>query len=228
MQQPRSKTRNGPGTTNTGPTGTTNEKPKIGLVKSEPGVSPPNASPPKTNLPLADSGHQSYGSVFWISIPFGSKKGQLMSQKQSEFMHACMQKSVLSADAAGREHPFWHERGPYYGDPDCAPTTAGRPGDSAHSPRGMRKIWSRCGDGMGAARTQDTARPRPQARGCDLARGVAMRFQKGGVIPGLGRVRYRLPGPRPQKSNNPTADDSGHGAGCGRARPPETMRSGDS
>ena len=85
MQQPRSKTRNGPGTTNTGPTGTTNEKPKIGLVKSEPGVSPPNASPPKTNLPLADSGHQSYGSLFWISIPLGSKKGQLMPPKLSEF-----------------------------------------------------------------------------------------------------------------------------------------------
>ena len=85
MQQPRSKNRNGPGTTNTGPTGTTNEKPKIGLVKSEPGVSPPNASPSKTNLPLADSGHQTYGSLFLISSPLGSKKGQLMSPKQSEF-----------------------------------------------------------------------------------------------------------------------------------------------
>ena len=157
------------------PQGPHTKSQKIGLVKSEPGVSPPNASPSKTNLPLADSGHQSYGSVFWISIPFGSKKGQLMSQKQSEFMHACMQKSVLSADAAGRERPFWHERGPYYGDLDCAPTTAGRPEDSAHSPRDMRKIWSGCGDGMGAARTQDTARPRPQARGCGLVRGVAMR-----------------------------------------------------
>ena len=75
---------------------------KIGLVKSEPGVSPPNASPSKTNLPLADSGHQSYGSLFWISIPLGSKKGQLMPPKLSEFG---------------------------------------------------------CGDGMGAARMHDTARP---------------------------------------------------------------------
>ena len=171
MQQPRSKTRNGPGTTNTGPTGTTNEKPKNGLVKSEPGVSPPNASPPKTNLPLADSGHQTYGSLFLISSPLGSKKGQLMSPKQSEFG---------------------------------------------------------CGDGMGAARMHDTAGSRPQARGCDLARGVAMRCQKGGVVPGLGGARHRPSETRPQKSNNPTADDSRHETGCGHARPPETMRSGDS
>ena len=81
MQQPRSKTRNGPGTTNTGPTGTTNEKPKIGLVKSEPGVSPPNASPSKANLPLADSGYQSYGSLFYFN-PTRLKKGQLMAQNR--------------------------------------------------------------------------------------------------------------------------------------------------
>ena len=173
MQQPRSKTRNDPGTTNTGPTGTTNEKPKIGLVKSESGVSPPNASPPKTNLPLADSGHQTYGSLFLISSPLGSKKGQLMSPKQSEFG---------------------------------------------------------CGDGMGASRMHDTARPSPQARGCDLARGVAVRYRKGGVpvVPGLGGARHRPSETRPQKSNNPTADDSRHETGCGHARPPETMRSGDS
>ena len=171
MQQPRSKTRNGPGTTNTGPTGTTNEKPKIGLVKSESGVSPPNASPPKTNLPLADSGHQTYGSLFWISIPLGSKKGQLMPQKLSEFG---------------------------------------------------------CGDGMGAARMRDTAGSRPQARGCDLARGVAMRCQKGGVVPGLGGARHRPSETRPQKSNNPTADGSRHETGCGHARPPKTMPLGDS
>jgi hypothetical protein len=67
------------------PQGPQTKSQKIGLVKSEPGVSPPNASPSKTNLPLADSGHQSYGSLFWISIPLGSKKGQLMPQKLSEF-----------------------------------------------------------------------------------------------------------------------------------------------
>ena len=160
-QEPQTQGRHGPQTNSQ----------KIGLVKSEPGVSPPNASPPKTNLPLADSGHQTYGSLFWISIPLGSKKGQLMPQKLSEFG---------------------------------------------------------CGDGMGAARMHDTARPRPQARGCDLARGAAMRCQKGGVVPGLGGARRRPSETRPQKSIGPTADDSRHETGCGHARPPETMRSGDS
>jgi hypothetical protein len=163
------------------------------------------------------------GHFFGFQSHSVQKKGQLMPQKLSEFMHACMQKSVFSADAAGREHAFWHEYGTYYGDPDCTPTTAGRTGDSAHSPRGMQKIWSGCGDGMGAACTQDTARPRPQARGCDLVRGVAMRCQKGGVVAGLGGARHRPSEPRPQKSNNPTADDSRHGAGCGHARRPKTM-----
>ena len=124
-QEPQTQGRQGPQT----------KSRKIGLVKSEPGVSPPNASPPKTNLPLADSGHQTYGSLFLISSPLGSKKGQLMSPKQSEFG---------------------------------------------------------CGDGMGATRMHDTARPRPQARGCDLAGGVAMRCQKGGVVPGLGGAWHRL------------------------------------